>query len=122
MALGSASIKPSMWLRNVDDTFILWPHQEEVQILINHVNSIFPSIQFTIEKEQDNKLSFLDVLINSHRAWILHIGVYRKPNFTEQYNFHSHIHTMLRKKSSVACKTEQKPSAVTRYIREKGTA
>ena len=32
MALGSTSLKPSMWLRYVDDTFILWPHQEDVQI------------------------------------------------------------------------------------------
>ena len=40
MALGSTSQKPSMWLRYVDDTFILWPHQEDVQILLDHVNSI----------------------------------------------------------------------------------
>ena len=44
MALGSTSLKPSMWLRYVDDTFILWPHQEDVQILLDHVNSIRPSI------------------------------------------------------------------------------
>ena len=40
MALGSTSLKPSMWLRYVDDTFILWPHLEDVQILLDHVNSI----------------------------------------------------------------------------------
>ena len=28
MALGSKSLKPSMWLRYVDDTFILCPHQK----------------------------------------------------------------------------------------------
>ena len=32
MVLGSTSLKPSMWLRYVDGTFILWPHQEDVQI------------------------------------------------------------------------------------------
>ena len=58
MALGSTSLKPSMWLRYVDDIFILWPHQEDVQILLDHMNSIRPSIQFTMEKEQDNKLPF----------------------------------------------------------------
>ena len=63
MALGSTSLKPSMWLRYVDDTFILWPHQEDVQILLDHVNSIRTSIQFTMEKEQDNKLPCLDVLV-----------------------------------------------------------
>ena len=44
MALGSTSLKPSMWLRYVDDTFIFWPHQEDVQILLDHVNSIRSSI------------------------------------------------------------------------------
>ena len=63
MALGSISLKPSMWLRYVDDTFFLWFHQEDVQTLLDHVNSIQPSIQFTIEKEQDNKLPFLNVLV-----------------------------------------------------------
>ena len=61
MALGSTSLKSSMWLRYVDDTFILWPHQEDIQILLDHVNSIRPPIQFTMEKEQNNKLLFLDV-------------------------------------------------------------
>ena len=51
MALGSTSLKPSMRLRYVDDTFVLWPHQEDAQTLLDHVNSIWPSIQFTMEKE-----------------------------------------------------------------------
>ena len=63
MALGSTSLKPSMWLRYVDGTFILWSHQEDVQTLLDHVNSIQPSIQFTMEKEQDKKLPFLNVLV-----------------------------------------------------------
>ena len=40
MALGSTSLKPSLWLRYVDDTFVLWPHQEDVQTLLDHVDSI----------------------------------------------------------------------------------
>ena len=63
MASGSTSLKPSMWLRYVDDTFILWPHQEDVQTLLDLVNSIRPSIQFPMEKEQDNKLPFPDVSV-----------------------------------------------------------
>ena len=40
MALGSRSLKPSMRLRYIDDTFILWPHQEDVQTLFDQVNSM----------------------------------------------------------------------------------
>ena len=74
MALGSTSLKPSMWLRYVDDTFILWPHQ----ILLDHVNSIRPSI-----------------------------SVYRKPTFTRQdLNFNSH-HPYMVKKGIVRCLQHQ---------------
>ena len=89
MALGSTSLKPSMWLRYVDDTFILWPHQD-VQTLLNHVNSIRPSKQFTVEKEQNNKLLFLDVLV-TRTEQRFRSSVYRKPTFIGQYlNFNSH--------------------------------
>ena len=102
MALGSTSLKPSMWLRYVDDTFILWPHQEDVQILLDHANSIWPSIQFTMEKEQDNKLPFLDVLVTSTEQGF-RSSVYRKPTFTGKYlDFNSH-HTYTVKKGTVRC-------------------
>lgn len=90
MALGSAPLKPTMWLRYVDDTFVLWPHQEDVQVLLEHVNTIRPSIQFTMEKERDNQLAFLDVLITRTECRFK-TSVYRKPTFTGQYlNFDSH--------------------------------
>ena len=90
MALGSSSLKACMWLRYVDDTFILWPHQEDVQILLDHVNSFRPSIQFTMEKEQDKKLPILDVLVTRTEQGF-RSSVYRKPTFTGQnLNFNSH--------------------------------
>ena len=89
MALRSTFLKPSMWPRYVDDTFLLWPHQVDVQALMNHVNSIHPSIQFIMEKEQDNKLSFLDVLTCIDQGFST--SMYRKPTFMRQYlNFNSH--------------------------------
>ena len=55
IALRSTLLKPSLWLRYIDDKFNHWPHQEDVQTLLDRVNSIRPSIQFTVEKELDNK-------------------------------------------------------------------
>ena len=63
MTLGSTSLKPSMWFRYIDDTFILWPHRDDVQTSFDNMNSIRPSKQFSMEKEQDNKLPFLDILV-----------------------------------------------------------
>ena len=92
MALGSTSLKSSMWLRYEDDTLIFWTHLEDVQKLPDHMNSIWPSIQFTMEKEQDNKLPFLDVLVtHTHSEQGFRSSVYHKPTFTGQYlNFNSH--------------------------------
>ena len=61
MASRSTSLKPSMCHRCVDDIFILWPHQEDVQTIRTHVNSIRLSTQFTMEKEQNDTLPFLGV-------------------------------------------------------------
>ena len=49
MSLGFTSLKPSMWLRYVDDTFTLWPHQEDDQTTWSR--ELNPSIQVTMEKE-----------------------------------------------------------------------
>ena len=90
MALRSTTLKPSLWLRYKDDTLILCSHQENVWVLLDHMNSIWPSIQFTMEKEQEKKLSFLPVLI-THSEQRFRLSVYRKSTFTGQYlNFNSH--------------------------------
>ena len=100
--LESISLKPTIWLRYVDDSFILWPHQEDVQILLDHVNSIRPSIQFTMEKESNNTLPFLDALISQTEQGFK-TSVHRKPTFTRQYlNFNSH-HPYSIKKGIVHC-------------------
>ena len=102
MVLGSTSQKPSMWLRYVDETFILWPHQKDVQILLDYVNSIRPSIQFTMEKKQVKKLTFLDILVTRTEQGFMS-SVYLKPTFTRQYiNFNS-LHPYTAKKGTVHC-------------------
>ena len=106
MALGSTSLKPLMWFRYVDDTFILWPRQEDVQTLLDHVNSIRPSIQFSMEKEQNNKSPFLDVLVTCTEQGF-RSSMYCKPTFTRQYlNFNSH-HPYNVKNGVVCCLQHQ---------------
>ena len=40
--LESTALQPRMWVRYVDDTFVLWPHKEDE--LEQHLNSQHPSI------------------------------------------------------------------------------
>jgi hypothetical protein len=43
LALDSAQHKPSLWLRYVDDTFVVWPHRpSQLQDFLSHLNSLRP--------------------------------------------------------------------------------
>ena len=67
-----------------------------------HVNNQHNQIKFTIEKEKDACLPFLDTLIKRSKDKSLSIVVYRKPTHTDQYlNFHSN-HQLSAKESVVS--------------------
>ena len=89
-ALLSAPHKPRLWLRYVDDTFVIWPHDEsKLDSWLESLNNISPSIRLTMEKEVNNKLPFLDVCVE-RTGNTLNTSVYRKSTHTGQYlNFKS---------------------------------
>ncbi|XP_023311228.1 uncharacterized protein LOC111691923 [Anoplophora glabripennis] len=93
-AIKSAEYKPEMWLRYVDDTFVIWTHgKEKLNGFLTHLNSIHHKIQFTMEIEENNKLPFLDVSIIKNRTGGLGYTVYRKPTHTDRYlHAESHHH------------------------------
>ena len=93
-ALDSATDQPSLcrWLCYVDDTFVIWPHEpEKLKIFHSHLNSLRESIQFTIEKEQDNHLPFLDVLVTKEGNHMT-TSIYRKKTHTNQYLHYESYH------------------------------
>jgi hypothetical protein len=60
LALDSVQHKPSLWLRYFDDRFVVWPRgPEKLQDFLSHLNSLRPSIQFTMEIESDSAFAFL---------------------------------------------------------------
>jgi hypothetical protein len=61
---------------------MVWPHDpEQLQNFLNHLNSLRPAIQFTMEIGSDIMIPFLDVPV-SRKNWILATRVYRKPTHT----------------------------------------
>ena len=64
-ALASSPVQPLFWKRYVDDV-ISAVSGNEAERLLSHLNSVELSIQFTIERENDRRLSFLD--LNVYRA------------------------------------------------------
>lgn len=92
-ALNTTALRPKMWIRYVDDTFVIWPHgNAELKEFHRHLNHQNTSIQFTIEEEKEEKIPFLDVLVRRERNK-LQTSVYRKPTHTDRYiQFSSHHH------------------------------
>ncbi|KFD50678.1 hypothetical protein M513_08485 [Trichuris suis] len=84
------SIVPVLFKRYVDDVFAITKSGED-EAFLNHLNSLFPAcISFTIEKEEDGRLPFLDALIIKEGDR-LKTTVYRKPTHSDRYlHFSSH--------------------------------
>lgn len=75
---------PRVWWRYVDDIFAIVKERYLPQI-IDLLNSRHRSIKFTVEREIDGKLPFLDLSITRKDDDTLKFGIYRKPTSTDRY-------------------------------------
>ena len=72
------NFKPLYYKRYVDDTFLVFRHENQIQQFLDYLNSKHPNIKFTCEIEENSQISFLDVLITRH-AGVFSTSVYRNP-------------------------------------------
>lgn len=93
-ALETATSRPKLWLRYVDDTFVIWQHgREELDRFLEHLNNMHPRIKFTMEVEEQQKLPFLDVLVYKKTNNTLGHTLFQKKTHTNRYlNGNSHHH------------------------------
>ena len=86
--------KPLLYKRYVDDTFLVFKDKRHIPKFLQYLNSKHRNINFTVENEHQNKLSFLDVnLIKNFNTngFTLDLDIFRKKTFTGLgMNFHSH--------------------------------
>ena len=74
--------RPTIWIRNIDDTFTLFRNKGPTVQFFSYLNSRHENIQFTIEFEQNREIPFLDVLIKRHLNNSFATSIYRKKTFT----------------------------------------
>ena len=102
MALNSTVCRPRIWKRYVDDVFCIIKKGKEDELLKN-LNSHRSNFQFTMEKEVNGSLSFLDCNLNKKEDTFLEVSIHRKPTHTDRYlNFRSH-HPAQVKRGIVKC-------------------
>nr|VZH99570.1 unnamed protein product [Spirometra erinaceieuropaei] len=75
--------RPKFWARYVDDTFVVI-ERDQVLTFQEHLNAVFPDIQFTMKEEENNQLAFLDVLVCRKDCGGLKTKVFRKATHTMQ--------------------------------------
>src|SRR5678816_4222670 len=78
-------LQNSNWHRYVDDIFVSLPHNINPTNILQHINNIHLSIQYTLEYPQNSTLPFLDTLISWHNSFHLSFSIYRKPTSNPSY-------------------------------------
>ena len=76
-----AQFKPLLYRRYVDDCFLLFKEPNHVDEFLQYVNLKHPNIKFTVERENNDKLPFLDILVHKKHSGFT-TSVYRKNTFT----------------------------------------
>ena len=84
----------------MDDTFAIFGSELDCDHFKGKLNLLHPALKFTIEKEQNNSLNYLDVLVEKDGTGFL-TSVYRKPTFTGQYIRWNSFSTKTRKISLI---------------------
>ena len=62
-------------------TYTIFKTETECDTFLKRLNNLHPALQFTFEKEENDSLPFLDVLVEKSNTGFL-TSVYRKPTFT----------------------------------------
>ena len=119
-AISTAPHPPRWWFRYVDDSHSCLK-KTQVNEFHNHLNSINPYLQFTIELEENRRLAFLDT-VTSRSNGKVEVDIYRKPTHKDKYLHYDSHHPMQHKLSvlnNLLDRAEKIPSSNKGKLRER---
>ncbi|CAH8670780.1 unnamed protein product [Schistosoma curassoni] len=81
-----------LYVRYMDDTFVVCDNNIDLDDILHTFNSCHPSIDFTLEREQDQSIPFLDVRLMRTSNGSLKRSIFRKQTWNGQLtNFYSWV-------------------------------
>ncbi|XP_011050589.1 PREDICTED: uncharacterized protein LOC105143787 [Acromyrmex echinatior] len=121
--LRKTSKKPKVLFRYIDDTFVMWRHSRaELHKFLIFLNN--QHLNFTINIEENGKLSFLAVLVSEKADGTLGHQVYRKQHTqidTYYGGAESHHHQHKNNLQSIHLYIELSPSLTKNIYRQNST-
>ena len=75
--------KPKLYWRCFDDILAAFEKEQDSLYFLNFLYSKHPNIKFTIEKQVNHSIAFLDVFISGNDNKNLRLQTYHKSTFTE---------------------------------------
>ncbi len=116
-AISTLEVKPKFYKRYVDDIFQILK-KNLVGKTLQHFNDQDDYIEFTVEKEENRQLAFLDTLVKADNEGNISLTVYRKETHTDQYLSYtsehplehkmSVVHTLLHRAETIVTNDEEK--------------
>ena len=83
--------RPRFYKRFVDDSLSTMPDTSSVYSFLSTLNSLHPSVKFTMEIAENNRLLFMGMTVTEVDS-ALEFEVYLKPTNTALLlNYHSHV-------------------------------
>ena len=83
-ALATTNVDVNFWKTYVDDTCVALAADKR-EAFLGHLNLVEPTILFTLERELNGKLPFLDVLLEHHPYGTISTSVFRKSTHADRY-------------------------------------
>ena len=91
--------KPTLWLRYIDDIFMIWGHGKQALEDFKHlVNNIHPTMKFAFNNSE-TEIPFLDTIIYKANENQILTRLYHKPTDNKQYLHYNSAHPWKQKRS-----------------------
>ena len=74
--------KPKFYLRYVNDILAAFDNEQDSLFFSNFLNNRHPNIKFTIEKQINHSIAFLDIFISGINNQSLTLPTYQKSTYT----------------------------------------